>query len=314
MSKPPSGRRNLGWGPQGSYRVRTDSYPIGDCRCTRLISSPSQLSTYEHAVSETRLLAFGWKRGTPTRANVFFILLLSLFPSSVSRAQESAGAHPEGMQSVSNEQAAPVSQAVPPAEGRRIEEEHPRLFWIVPTYTVTSSKLASPLTPREKWRLFLKDESDPFTFGWVAFEAGLAQANDSFSGYGQGAAGYGKRLGAGLADEWASGFFGTFLFASVLHQDPRYYRVGAGPFKNRLGHALIRPVLTHKDSAGRAFNWSGILGSIAASGLSNVYYPEGDRGAGPTFSRVALRIPFSMIEELFDEFGPDLEKKILGKK
>jgi hypothetical protein len=68
------------------------------------------------------------------------------------------------------------------------------------------------------------------------------------------------------------------------------------------------------DSGDLAFNWSGLLGSIAASSLSNAYYPEGDRGVGATFSRVALRIPFSMIQELFDEFGPDLDKKMRGKQ
>jgi len=248
------------------------------------------------------------------RTSVSFILFLSLLSSSVSRAQETAGSQPEDMPSVSRRPAAPVTQQALPAESQKLEEEHPRLFWIFPTYTVTSIKSTSPLAARGKWRLFVKDESDPFTFGSVALEAGIAQATNNLSGYGQGAAGYSKRFGAGLADEWAAGFFKTFLFPSVLHQDPRYYRMGAGPFKNRLGHALIQPVLTHKDSGGRAFNWSGILGSIAASGLSNVYYPEGDRGAGPTFSRVALRIPFSMIDGLFDEFAPDLEKKILGKK
>jgi hypothetical protein len=205
-----------------------------------------------------------------------------------------------------------VAQQVPPAKSR--EEKHPRLFWILPTYTVADSKSTRPLTARGKWRLFVKDKTDPFTLGWVAFEAGLAQANNDFPGYGQGAAGYGKRFGAGLADETASGFFGTFLFPSVLHQDPRYYRLGAGPFQKRLGHALIRPILTHKDSGGRAFNWSGTLGSIATSGLSNAYYPEENRGVGATFSRVAMSIPFSMIDELVNEFGPDLEKKIFGKK
>jgi hypothetical protein len=117
-----------------------------------------------------------------------------------------------------------------------------------------------------------------------------------------------------LADETAGGFFGTFLFPSVLHQDPRYYRLGAGPFKRRFGHALIRPVLTHKDSGGRTFNWSGILGSLATSSLSNAYYPEENRGVGATFSRVAMSLPFSMIDELVNEFGPDLEKKMFGKK
>jgi hypothetical protein len=100
----------------------------------------------------------------------------------------------------------------------------------------------------------------------------------------------------------------------VLRQDPRYHRLGTGPLTKRLGHALIRPVLTHKDSGERAFNWSGILGSIAASGLSNAYYPEKDRGLGPTFSRVVMSLPFSIIDELVNEFGPDMEKKIAGKK
>jgi hypothetical protein len=207
-----------------------------------------------------------------------------------------------------------VAQQAPPATSQKVEQEHPRLFWILPTYSVADAKSVRPLTARGKLRLFVKDKTDPFTIGWVAFEAGLAQASNDFPEYGQGAAGYGKRFGAGLADEAAAGFFGTFLFPSLLHQDPRYYRLGAGPFKRRLGHALIRPVLTHRDSGGRAFNWSGLLGSIATSSLSNAYYPEENRGVGETFSRVAMSIPFSMIDEIVNEFGPDLEKKIFGKK
>jgi hypothetical protein len=244
----------------------------------------------------------------------FALLLLSIFPASVSRAQESAGTQPGNTQAISREQAASVAQQVPPAKSQKPQEEHPRLFWILPTYTVIDSKSARPLTAHGKLRLFVKDKTDPFTIGWVAFEAGLAQANNDFPGYGQGAAGYGKRFGAGLADETAGGFFGTFLLPSVLHQDPRYYRLGAGPFKKRFGHALIRPVLTHKHSGGGAFNWSGILASLATSSLSNAYYPEGNRGVGATFSRVAMSLPFSMIDELVNEFGPDLEKKIFGKK
>jgi len=247
------------------------------------------------------------------RATLLFILLLSLL-ASVFRAQESAGTQAEGTSAVSREQYAPAAQQAAPAKSPQLEEKHPRLFWVLPTYTVADSKSARPLTAHGKLRLFVKNETDPFTIGWVAFEAGIAQANNNPSEYGQGAAGYSKRFGAGLADETSAGFFGTFLFPSVLHQDPRYYRLGAGSFQKRLGHALIRPVLTHKDSGGRALNWSGVLGSIAASGLSNAYYPEGDRGVGATFSRVAMSIPFSMIDELVNEFGPDLEKKIFRNK
>lgn len=127
-------------------------------------------------------------------------------------------------------------------------------------------------------------------------------------------AGYGKRLGAGLADETLSGFFRTYLFPSVFHQDPRYFRKGSGPVGKRLAHAIIRPVLTRKDSGGRTFNWSGLLGTIAASSLSNVYYPATDRGVDRTFTRVAMGIPFSVVDHLIDEFGPDLQKKFLERK
>ena len=66
--------------------------------------------------------------------------------------------------------------------------------------------------------------------------------------------------------------------------------------------------------AGRALDLAGLLGSVAASSLSNVYYPAANRGVEPTFKRVATGIPFSVMDHLIDEFGPDLEKKVLRKK
>ena len=197
------------------------------------------------------------------RASVFALLFLILLPSErFSRATDSRWRF-EHTQVVSPGQDAPSVDQAPPPKSQTLEEEHPRLFWIFPTYNVASSKSPAPLTAHGKWRLFVKDKTDPFTFGWVAFEAGIAQANNDFPGYGQGAAGYGKRFGAGLADEVAGGFFGIFLFPSVLHQDPRYYRLGSGPFKKRLGHVLFRPVLTHKDSGGGQPSIG--LGPLAAS-------------------------------------------------
>lgn len=193
------------------------------------------------------------------------------------------------------------------------QEEHPRLFWIIPTYSVSNSNLQFRLSSHEKFRIFVKNAVDPFTLGYTAMEAGVEHASDDLSGYGSGAAGYGKRLGAGLADETSAGFFKTYLFSSLLHQDPRYFRRGSGPLKNRLAHAIVRPLVTRKDSGGPAFNWSGLLGSIAASSLSNAYYPAADRGVSPTFRRLGFAIPSSVIDHLIDEFGPDLERYFLRK-
>ena len=89
------------------------------------------------------------------------------------------------------------------------------------------------------------------------------------SRYGQGAEGYGKRLGAGLANATSAGVIRTFLFASLFHQDPRYFRQGSGPFKNRLEHAMIRPVVTRKDSGGRTSKAFEAWACAAASPVSH---------------------------------------------
>jgi len=194
------------------------------------------------------------------------------------------------------------------------DQRPPRIFWIIPTFKVTESKTPTKLTPGQKLEIVVKDTIDPYTIGFTAFTAAIAQANNEPSGYGQGAAGYGKRFGASYADQASTGFFSSFLFASLLHEDPRYYRQGSGPWQRRFAHALIRPVVTYKDSGGRTFNWCGTLGSLAANGLANTYYPEEERGAGKTFSRFATGIPFSVIDHLVDEFGPDLQRKLAPHK
>ena len=243
-------------------------------------------------------------RFNQTRIAFFHFFSVLLLLSSVARAQETTPLNP-----LEEAQKSPV-QRMAPAQSPGLQEEHPRLFWIIPTYRVSNSKVPVSMSSSEKLRLFERNTTDPFTIGYTAFNAGIQQANNKLSGYGQGAAGYGKRLGAGLANETSVGFFRSYLFASLFHQDPRFFRQGSGPFKNRLGHAMIRSVVTRKDSGGRAFNWSGLLGSVAASSLSNAYYPETDRGLGPTFRRVATGVPISVIRDLIHEFGPDLEKKL----
>lgn len=198
------------------------------------------------------------------------LALLLLFRGEV-RGQDTVSICMEQDAKATPAEPAPAVQQATKAQTPVAQEEHPRLFWIIPTYSVSNSSVPVSLSSAAKFHLFFENTTDPFTLTYTAFSAGVQQGTNGLPGYGQGIAGYGKRLGAGLADETASGFFRAYLFPSVLHQDPRYFRVGSGPFGNRLAHAIIRPVLTRQDSGGRTFNWSGLLGLIAASSLSNAY-------------------------------------------
>ena len=194
------------------------------------------------------------------------------------------------------------------------KEQSQRLLGIIPQFGVTSRQNAAPLTAAEKFHLFRKSAFDPIEFGLVGLQAGIEQASDSFSGYGQGAEGYGKRYGATLADEVSSGFFSNFLYPSLLKQDPRYFRLGEGRIKHRIGYAIAHEFVTRTDAGGQSFNFSNALGAVSAGGLSNAYYPASDRGFGLTMSRAAISLGYGALGNLVDEFYPDVTRWVFRKR
>lgn len=189
-----------------------------------------------------------------------------------------------------------------------------RIFGVVPTYNVTDARNAPPLTPNQKFELFVKGTLDPFPVAAYAVQAGISQASDTHGGYGQGLAGYGKRFGAALLDGTSSRFFCTYAFPSLLHQDPRYFRKGEGSSWSRVGYSVTRGFVTRTDSGRTQPNWSNIFGKFAGAGLSNLYYPAADRGANLTLTRVAISLSYQTLGNLAIEYWPEIHKKFTSKK
>ncbi len=188
------------------------------------------------------------------------------------------------------------------------------MFGVLPTYSIVNGRYAPPLTPGGKFRLFVDNSTDPFVFVAIGLQAAVGQATNEFPAYGQGAAGYFKRFGASTADLGIGEFMGTFAFASLLREDPRYFREGSGPGSRRLGNALASTFATRTDSGRKRFNWSNVLGHLAAGGISNLYYPKEDRGLGLVFTRAAIGIGYGTAGAVFSEFGPDIQRKLMKKK
>jgi hypothetical protein len=186
------------------------------------------------------------------------------------------------------------------------QEQSQRLLGVLPNFGTTSRHNAPPLTPGEKFHLFYKSAFDPVELSVVGLQAGVSQAEDEFPEYGQGAAGFGKRYGATLADEVSSGFFANYFYPVLLKEDPRYFRLGEGSVTHRLGYSLLQEVYCRTDAGGRSFAWSNVLGAFTAGGISNVYYPAAERGLGLTMSRSAISIGYGSLGGLVDEFYPDI--------
>jgi Carboxypeptidase regulatory-like domain len=195
------------------------------------------------------------------------------------------------------------------------EEEKQRVLAIVPNFYVSYVPDAAPLSSKEKFELAFKSSVDPVAFVIVGFWAGIGQASNSFSGYGQGGQGYGKRYGAGFADATISTFIGGAVLPSILKQDPRYFYKGVGTKTSRLLYALANAVICKSDKGRWMPNYSNVLGSLAAGGISNAYYPASDRGAGLVFENTAVGLAASGIGNVFQEFvvkklTPHLPKRI----
>ncbi len=194
------------------------------------------------------------------------------------------------------------------------QEQSQRIFGLAPMFGVTSRQNAAPLTRGEKFHLFTKGAFDPFAFAAAGLQSGIGQAQNEFPGYGQGAAGYGKRYGASLADQVSSSFFSNYFYPVLLKQDPRYFRLGETSVKHRILYSLKQEFTCRTDKGTRSFNWSNVLGAFTAGGISNIYYPSTDRGAGLTLSRSAIALAYGSIGGLVDEFWPDVNRKLFHKK
>ena len=145
---------------------------------------------------------------------------------------------------------------------------------------------------------------DPVAMIGVGFAAGIEQANNSFPGYGQGAAGYSKRYAAKFVDGRSSDFLTHAVFPSVFHQDPRYYYRGSGSVKSRLVHAVGSAFVTRSDSRRTEPNYSYLLGDASAAALSNLYYPQANRGAYLVFTNAAVGLAGRVGGNLLREFLP----------
>ncbi len=183
------------------------------------------------------------------------------------------------------------------------EQMQQRVLGFIPNFYVTYDRNTVSLSARQKFRLAWKSTSDPFTFVGVAFLAGTEQATDSPKGYGQGAQGYFKRVGASYADVVTSTYIGGAVLPSVLRQDPRYFYKGSGNVGSRLLYAVSSPFFCKGDNMRWQPNYSNVGGAFASAGISYLYYPESDRnGAGLVFRNSAIRLGEMAFEGVLQEF------------
>jgi hypothetical protein len=166
------------------------------------------------------------------------------------------------------------------------------------------------LSPWDKFKLAANNSVAVSTIGATLVGAAYGQAVDRPEGYGQGGEGYAKRFGANMARAASDNVFGTFLIASVMHEDPRFYVRKGLSFPQSVKYAAVRVVQTRSDDGRAVPNFAGLLGPMAGEALANTYYPEDSRGVGDTFIRYSADLGWRFAGNLLKQYWPDINKKL----
>ncbi|MGA2217612.1 MAG: hypothetical protein ABSG51_05975 [Terracidiphilus sp.] len=200
------------------------------------------------------------------------------------------------------------------AEQQIKEQEQQRVLGIVPAFNISYRADAVPLTAAQKMKLAFHSSVDPVTFAAAVLVAGYHEALDDDTGFGWGAEGFGKRAGAAYLDAFDGTMIGNGILPAVLHQDPRYFRLGHGTATHRVLYALFTNVACKGDKSRKwQPNISNVGGNIISGAISNLYYPAQNSGWGETITNGLTVTAEGGFGSLFQEFWPDLSRRFLHK-
>jgi len=229
-------------------------------------------------------------------------LLACLVSTALAQQDPSATAPPAATASP-----APIQpgQPAPPADKR--------VFGVLPNYrTANESAVYTPLTVKQKFTIGEKDSFDYPLVLLAGAIAGMGQLTNQHPDFGQGMAGFGRRLGTAYADQAIGNMMTEAIFPSLLREDPRYFRRGYGSKWSRTWYALTRVMVTRTDSGGRRFNFSEWLGNASTVAISNSYYPD-EHAASDASLKLVEQVSTDAISQVLKEFWPDIKRKLFHR-
>jgi hypothetical protein len=163
-----------------------------------------------------------------------------------------------------------------------------------------------PLSTGQKFRLFVNQSISPPYIIAPAISAAYDQARNSPKAYGQGWSAYGDRFGADLARAVSNSFFTSFLLASTLHQDPRFFPQSHPTIWSSVKYSVQRVFVTRTDSGRDTFNTSGILGTGMSEALANTYLPVSEQTLGKNAERIGVDLAWKVGANMFKNYWPTL--------
>lgn len=188
-----------------------------------------------------------------------------------------------------------------------------RIFGVLPNNRTTENSLPfHAITAKQKMTIAVKDSFDYPVYPTAALFASLYQLEDQNPSFGQGMVGYSKRFATAYGDQMIGNMMTEGILPAVLHDDPRYFRLGAGTKKGRIVYALSRILITRTDSGSQRFNTSEWGGNALTAAISNAYYPD-TRNVSDNVTKLLIACSTDAFSNVLKEFWPDVKRHFTKK-
>jgi hypothetical protein len=267
--------------------------------------------------------------GFNLRRFLLFVPLFAAFCCVQSNAQQITASLPDSPSSVldqSSSSSSSISSSVsadpqspqPDTSANKpphVDEQPKRILGILPNFrAVTAGTKLPPQTVKDKFVTASEDSFDYSALFIPAALAGYGLAVNNVPEFHGGGPGYAHYYWHSFTDQTIENYMVEFIIPAIHHEDTRYYTKGEGGFVKRTGYALKHAVITESDSGKPTFNAGEVIGSGAAAGISNFYYPRSQRTFGQTAQRWGVNFGIDAATFVFKEFWPDINHALFHGK
>ena len=166
---------------------------------------------------------------------------------------------------------------------------------------------------RGQAKTLLSGAAHPFALASTVFAASWEQLVNSNPEYGSNSTAFAQRVGAAALRQTSQAVLSDGVFASVFHQDPRYYRLADGTLGKRIFYAASRTFRSRTDSGEPVVNYALLFGHATAQALTLAYYPDLSQNGHVAVTGFAWSLVGSMLGNQYHEFWPDILQAILQR-
>ncbi len=156
--------------------------------------------------------------------------------------------------------------------------------------------------------------TDYSTFIFLGLTSLTAEGMDSHPALGKGVDGFYAYTWRGFLDKTDGTYLSAWLLPSLLHEDTRYYALGAGhPIAERVLYVISRQAVARTYGGTQTPNIAGLGGKVLTQVISRYYYPS----SATDFSALATKFGYSAMRDVafsgIREFYPDIAAHYIRK-